>query len=1724
MRSIFWRMSLVLGVVLCWSVSVQAVIGFSTAFSDHMVLQRQMNVPIWGTGEPGETITVSFAGQVKATTVDGSGDWRVDLEPLEASATPQVMTVEGSVSPTVTITDILVGEVWVVVGQSNIAGGSVGSDTPLVRLSQRNSVWKVALAGEGFSNMGFNFGKNLMNALNVPVGLLESSWGSTAIASFIPPNGNRWKNDISMKVPMAVRGCVYWQGESDVANRAYEYRELMAELIEKYREEFECPEMAFGITQLAPVVGYGKGWQPDLREGQMQCAQFFDNTYLCCHSDWPPTMFGQRMSDVHPSSKGLVAGRMADWALATIYDQGGVYCGPVYKSHEVKDNTIEISFHHVHGGLTTSDGEAPTFFEIAGADKTFYQAAAQIVGDKVILSSDNVGEPVSARFAWRDNATPNLTNVEGLPAISFRLDDWELNDEGRLGYHIPYCTGVTPGKPDSDMVDDDAVTAFGNTKITVSFNNPMDVSSVTSNIEITDESGSPISGSWSNDGYHFTFTPGSALPAGRVVVEIPTNVKDSNNQDIIGRTFYFDVVANAGPVIDAGSIASGGVDEAVEGAAYLSGQPQVTTQGDPGPTWSLESGPAGASVDPVTGVVTWSNPTAAQSPASVTIRATNAWGFDEASWTVNVAGSAAPLIDSTVVANETTITGYEYRGGRPEMVSEGVPHPTWTLVSGPVGMTIDSYTGIVKWDSPSTAGSPYTVTIQAANGAGSDTISWELSVSDSTASFNLGIFVSTTGSDATGDGSPARPYATLKKAGEMLMYQPIQGYSTIRPYVKDVYVSEGVYSIAATERIYFWLSCKFRGGYAADWSARDYHTYETILEGGNNDRSSPMMKKGDEHSGVLIEGFAFQNFKSTSARLVASGLVRESLEFRHCTFRNNRLHDGIMQAGYTGAGTKDDPAGGGERFFNCRFLDNDCTGSTGIVSCNRGKIVMVNCIVANTTTSGWLGSAAINGSSGSDESIHVANCTFYNNAGQYGAISVSTRHAVRVDVANSIFVSDIDGQVMIDNNSAEGDDGDSYNKLSISNCLFDLNNGTPWLDGGTTESQNIILDGDPMFTSTNTADLNAFKLELQSDATNAGISSYKNLVIPATDIDGLGRVNEMDIGARECQFAGIPTAPVIDDTSVVDDTITEGYEYTSPQPRLLEGYPAPTWSLITAPTGVEIDAQTGVVYWAETVLSPTPYTITIAATNDSGSDTASWELDVHEFVPTAPVILQSSIPATEYVTEGHNYIGPEPAMITDGDPMHGWRLIDGPGGMDINGDTGEVFWINPVLRPTPYEIVIEAYNYAGSDQAAFSLVVEQETVTLDPGVFVSTLGSDSEGNGHVGHPYATIQKAIAERGGLNNIYVAGGRYLIGASEQISLATNLHIFGGFSNDFTRRDSETVLDGQNQNRGTPLINGPNANWGYIDGLTFEHFNSTSTQVICKSHGLDVNDCTFRSNQTADGLFWMPKNWYEQSFSNCRFFDNTASGNSGIFESDNHCDVMVRNSIFANNTGAKAGVVADNSHGTDYSFINCSFYNNTGGDSDICHIFGGGAGHEIIFVNCLFSNPTTTRRQIYHGEGGNHGTNLIIKNGLFDVPNGSTWGYKSGDVTLTAENNITSSAVVDFVTVNTGSPNALKIGDLSWAVGNALTNFSFTYDNNHPRFKDVNLVPEADLAGNVRDLGDGLYDIGAYEASSYVPGDLDASGYVDLTDVRELSGGWLESYGLEELFGLAGNWLNN
>jgi sialate O-acetylesterase len=523
-------------------------------FGDHMVLQRDTKAPIWGWADPGESVIVS-AGDAKASATAGpDGKWSAALSGLKASDQPIDVTVAGK--NTITLHDVLVGDVWVCSGQSNMEfglgggkkygfGGAHNADTevpkadhPTMRLfivarkiafdpqSDCVGTWNVCTpdtAGH-FSAVGYFFGKEIQEDQHVPVGMIGSYWGGTPAEAWtslealkgvpeLQPLAQRfedlkanlpelqkkyeeeqlpawkkagetamteWKDAaaraksagqpepprpipprrptapdgdshvptvltngmIAPIVPYAIKGAIWYQGESNAGNPV-QYRTLFPTMITDWRTRWGEGDFPFLWVQLANYhpreiepQQTSLGWA-GLREAQSMTLKL-PSTGQAVIID-----IGQA-NDIHPKDKLDVGHRLALAARHVAYGEDLIYSGPTYDSMSVEGDKIRIKFKNVGSGLTiaaapsTQEGVPPAAaaselkgFSIAGDDKHFVWASAQIDGDSIIVSSADVHDPKAVRYGWANNPEVNLYNKEGLPASPFRTDDWEAPAKGK---------------------------------------------------------------------------------------------------------------------------------------------------------------------------------------------------------------------------------------------------------------------------------------------------------------------------------------------------------------------------------------------------------------------------------------------------------------------------------------------------------------------------------------------------------------------------------------------------------------------------------------------------------------------------------------------------------------------------------------------------------------------------------------------------------------------------------------------------------------------------------------------------------------------------------------------------------------------------------------------------------------------------------------------------------------------------------------------------------------------------------------------------------------------------------------------------------------------------------------------------------------------------------------------------------------------------------------------
>jgi sialate O-acetylesterase len=455
----------------CFVSAASADVTLPRILGSSMVVQQKKPTQLWGWADAGEEVKVRFGEQAASTKTSDDGSWSLQLTPPEAGG-PYEIVISGKNE--ITLKDVLVGEVWICSGQSNMqwsvqqalnpADEIAAAKYPNIRLftvprnpaeepqkDTKGGNWTECnpKTAAGFSAVGYFFGRELHEELDVPVGLVNTSWGGTIADAwtstpalegkeiykpilerakvFKPGQPNQasalYNGMIAPLIPLSIQGAIWYQGESNVA-RAAQYAELFPTMITDWRTNWGQGDFPFVFVQLAPFR-YGRHdaeLLAELWDAQLHTLKTVDNVGMAVTTD-----IGN-IRDIHPKNKQEVGRRLALWALVNSYGADIVYSGPIFKDVEFEGSNAIVSFDHIGSGLE-AEGDL-TYFTIAGEDGKFVEATAKIDGEKVIVSNDQVKDPSAVRFGWTDTAEPNLFNKEGLPASPFRTDDMKLKTEG----------------------------------------------------------------------------------------------------------------------------------------------------------------------------------------------------------------------------------------------------------------------------------------------------------------------------------------------------------------------------------------------------------------------------------------------------------------------------------------------------------------------------------------------------------------------------------------------------------------------------------------------------------------------------------------------------------------------------------------------------------------------------------------------------------------------------------------------------------------------------------------------------------------------------------------------------------------------------------------------------------------------------------------------------------------------------------------------------------------------------------------------------------------------------------------------------------------------------------------------------------------------------------------------------------------------------------------------
>jgi sialate O-acetylesterase len=472
--------------LLCFLVVFAALLAHADVrlpqiFGNNMVLQRNQPIPVWGWAAPGEKVTVQFNKQTKSAKAGKDGKWMVKLN-QEAAGGPFQLIVKGKNA--ITIDSVLVGEVWICSGQSNMEmqvkrSGDlylkdiheanypqirhfkvehIISDTLAADITKAD--WKPANDSNNvadFTSVGYFFAKKLYDELHVPIGLINTSWGGTMVeawtsrealdkspdfngtikktfseAKAAAKEGEFGPNDypsllyngmINPLIPYGIKGAIWYQGETN-APRANQYKKAFPLMITDWRSRWNEGDFPFYFVQLASWKANNGNSEKGSTWAELREAQ--TSTLSLPNTGMAVTIDIGNTEDIHPVNKKDVGERLAAVALNKLYDKKAEFSGPVFSSINTDGNKVVVSFTHADGLWTKNKYGYLEGFEVAGEDHKFHYAKADIKDGKVVVYSDSVSAPVAVRYAWADDVPEaNLFNKDGFPAVPFRSDTWQ---------------------------------------------------------------------------------------------------------------------------------------------------------------------------------------------------------------------------------------------------------------------------------------------------------------------------------------------------------------------------------------------------------------------------------------------------------------------------------------------------------------------------------------------------------------------------------------------------------------------------------------------------------------------------------------------------------------------------------------------------------------------------------------------------------------------------------------------------------------------------------------------------------------------------------------------------------------------------------------------------------------------------------------------------------------------------------------------------------------------------------------------------------------------------------------------------------------------------------------------------------------------------------------------------------------------------------------------------
>ena len=458
---------------LCSFLMGQSQIKVASILGDNLVLQRNSEIKLWGTAKPGEKLVIKGGWTLTPAMaqVNEKGEWMVKMKTNDAGGPYTILIA--SLKEKLMLKNIMLGEVWLCSGQSNMEMTMAGyGDSPIIgandlmidaenehiRLFKVNRAisavpvdtcsgkWSVANAetAYSFSAVGYMYARILQQKLKVPVGVICSSWGGSAIEAWMSKEhiqlfadaynrssqpktaihqkaSNLYNGMISPLLKYVIKGAIWYQGESNIGNYK-EYAALQAGMVANWRKDFGVGDFPFYFVQIAPYwYNNSKANNSALqRDEQLKAVAMIPQSGMACTLD-----IGEE-KNIHPAEKYTVSKRLALWALAETYGvKGLLYKSPVYSGMVVKDTLAILSFDNVAMGLSTFAKEV-NCFEVAGADSIFYPAKLMIKAKQANVWSPKVKVPVAVRYAYSNFPVTNgyLYNTAGLPVPSFRTDNW----------------------------------------------------------------------------------------------------------------------------------------------------------------------------------------------------------------------------------------------------------------------------------------------------------------------------------------------------------------------------------------------------------------------------------------------------------------------------------------------------------------------------------------------------------------------------------------------------------------------------------------------------------------------------------------------------------------------------------------------------------------------------------------------------------------------------------------------------------------------------------------------------------------------------------------------------------------------------------------------------------------------------------------------------------------------------------------------------------------------------------------------------------------------------------------------------------------------------------------------------------------------------------------------------------------------------------------------------